>query len=136
MVDEQQKIKETPAETEVAKDTALDYFYRIRFRANGQEFTALSTLEDLKRDDVVMVRGEFGLEPACVISTAPACRESDVIRRASYEISRRAAHEECNRYSNIPVEEAVAFTTCKELILRHTLQMRLVRVERFLTAVR
>ncbi len=131
MAEEQQQKEGLQAETKDAQKSPLEYFYRIRFRAMGQEFTASSFLNDLSRDDVVMVRGEFGLEPARVNCKAPACRESDVQRRASYEISRRAAHEECNRYENIPIEEASAFTTCKELILRHTLQMRLVRVERF-----
>ncbi len=110
---------------------ALNFFYRIRFREKGQEFTASSLLNDLLRDDVVMVRGEFGLEPAAVISSAPACRDSEVPRRASYEILRRAANEECKRYTNIPLEESRAFATCKDLIVRHTLHMRLVRVERF-----
>ncbi len=130
MAEEQQRKEESPP-VSAGKDAKLNYFYRIRFREKGQEFTASSELDDLSRGEVVMVRGEFGLEPACIICSAPACRESDVERRASYEILRRAAHEECNRYRNIPLEEAQAFATCKELIVRHALQMRLVRVERF-----
>jgi len=113
------------------KNTALLYFYRIRFRAHGQEFTASTSLNDLKKNEVVMVRGEFGLEPAFIICSAPACRDSEVERKATYEISRRAVHEECNRYANIPLEEEAAYATCKGLILRHALQMHLVRVELF-----
>jgi cell fate regulator YaaT (PSP1 superfamily) len=131
MEDEQVQQKDTQPETDEIKDTVLLYFYRIRFREKGQEFTASSALDDLKKGEVVMVRGEFGIEPACIICTAPACRDSEGERKASYELSRRAAHEECNRYANIPIEEEAAFNTCKGLILRHTLQMRLVRVERF-----
>ena len=127
---EEQKEAVQPKAEEPNK-AVLQYFYRIRFRAKGQEFTALSSLDDLKRDDVVMVRGEYGLEPACIVCSAPACRESEVKRKASYELARRAAHEECNRYENIPLEEEAAFATCKGLIVRHALQMRLVRVERF-----
>ncbi|HIQ36677.1 MAG TPA: hypothetical protein EYH36_01585 [Desulfocapsa sulfexigens] len=112
-------------------NTALIYFYRIRFRAHGQEFTASTSLNDLKKNEVVMVRGEFGLEPAFIICSAPACRDSEVERKATYEISRRAVHEECNRYANIPLEEKAAYATCKGLILRHALQMHLVRVELF-----
>jgi len=107
------------------------YFYRIRFRENGQEFTAESILTNLERGEVVMVRGEYGQEPAVVIRLAPACREAKCQRKASYVIARRAAHEECNRYENIPVEEESAFVTCKDLIAKHGLQMCLVRVERF-----
>ena len=113
------------------KEENLLYFYHIRFRAEGQEFTVSSPLDDLKPHDVLMVRGEYGLEPAVVVGSAPACRDSGCERKASYESSRRATPEECARYENIPVEEASAFTTCKHLIARHTLQMRLVRVERF-----
>ncbi len=111
------------------KQTA--FFYRFRFREKGQEFTAQTTLDDLKRGDVVMIRGEFGLEPACISGSAPACRDSDGVRKASYELTRRAAPEECNRYTNIPREEESASHFCKGLIDKHSLQMRLVRVERF-----
>ncbi len=107
------------------------FFYHFRFREKGQEFTAQSSLADLKRGDVVMVRGEFGQEPACISGSAPACRDSETVRKASYELARRAAHEECNRYANIPLEEESAGVFCKELIVSHSLQMRLVRVERF-----
>jgi len=131
MAEEQQQQESMQPNMTPKKDANLLYFYRIRFREKGQEFTASSSLDDLKRDDVAMVRGEFGLEPSCVIRSAPACRDSEGERKASYELSRRATHEECNRYVNIPIEEKAAFDTCKGLIVRHTLQMRLVRVERF-----
>lgn len=131
MEEEQVQQKDTQPEVDDKKDAVLLYFYRIRFRAKGQEFTASSLWDDLKKGEVVMVCGEFGLEPACIICTAPACRDSEGERKASYELSRRASHEECNRYANIPIEEEAAFNTCKELISRHTLQMRLVRVEQF-----
>jgi cell fate regulator YaaT (PSP1 superfamily) len=129
-MEEEQHNQKKPSKAGKVEEV-LTYFYRIRFRSTGQEFTASSTQEELQRDDVVMVRGEYGLEPAAIMSTAPACRDSEVPRRASYDILRRAALEECNRYSNIPAEEARAFTTCRDLIVRHSLQMRLVRVERF-----
>ena len=131
MAEEQQQIEDAPTEVEKREASPLNYFYRIRFRLTGQAFTASTIHEGLRKNDVVMVRGEFGLEPACVTRPAPACRESEVERRASYEISRRATPEECKRYEEIPNEEAAAFATCKELIQSHTLQMSLVRVERF-----
>ena len=131
MEEEQVQQENTQLEADEKKDAVLLYFYRIRFREKSQEFSASSSLDDLKKGEVVMVRGEFGLEPARIVCLAPACRDSEVERKASYELSRRAAHEECNRYDNIPIEEEAAFATCKGLILRHRLQMRLVRVERF-----
>jgi cell fate regulator YaaT (PSP1 superfamily) len=131
MAEEQKQQDNAQPQTDEKKDTNLRYFYRIRFRTQGQEFTASSHVEDLKKNEVVMVRGEAGLEPACIICLAPACRDSEVERKASYEIQRRAAHEECNRYVNIPLEEETAFVICKDLILRHALRMHLIRVERF-----
>ncbi len=129
MAEEKQKKEDSPRPDK--NDVQLNYFYRIRFREQGQEFTASTLIDDLRRGEVVMIRGEYGMEPASVIRSAPACRESEVERKANYEILRRAVREECNRYENIPVEEAQAFATCKDLIGRHALQMRLVRVERF-----
>ncbi|MBL4904143.1 MAG: hypothetical protein JKY62_16075 [Desulfocapsa sp.] len=131
MVEKQKRQDNAQPQADEKKDTNLLYFYRIRFRTLGQEFTASSHVEDLKKNEVVMVRGESGLEPACIICSAPACRDSEVERKASYEILRRAVHEECNRYVNIPLEEEAAFATCKGLILHHALRMHLVRVERF-----
>lgn len=118
-------------EGQETREQEESFFYRFRFRENGQEFTGRSSLQDLQRGDVVMVRGEYGLEPACIRSSAPSCRHAAEERRASYELARRATPEECDRYADIPLEEASAFATCKRLILKHSLQMRLVRVERF-----
>ncbi len=118
-------------EGQETKEKEKSFFYRFHFREKGQEFTGKSSLSDLMRGDVVMAHGEYGLEPACISGSAPACRDSEGERRASYELSRRASSEECNRYANIPQEEAAAFSTCKKLIEKHSLQMRLVRVERF-----
>lgn len=123
--------EENQQESKEKKVSPLLYFYRIRFRETGQEFTASSFLDDLKRGDVAMVRGEYGLEPARIICSAPACRDSDGERKASYELTRRASPEECNRYVNIPKEEQSAFEITRVLIDRHGLKMRLVRVERF-----
>ncbi|HID69137.1 MAG TPA: hypothetical protein EYP35_01440 [Desulfobacterales bacterium] len=129
MAEEQtEENQKAPKEKKVP---VVQSFYRIRFREKGQEFTASSPLDDLKRGEVVMVRGEYGLEPVRIICSAPACRDSEVERKASYELARRASPEECDRYANIPKEEKSAFETSKVLIDRHGLQMRLVRVERF-----
>ncbi len=127
----EEQTEENQLEPKDIKVPVLQYFYRIRFRERSQEFTASSPLEDLKRDDVAMVRGEYGLEPARIISSAPACRESEVERKATYELARRASPEECNRYANIPKEEEAAFETSRVLIDKHGLRMHLVRVERF-----
>jgi cell fate regulator YaaT (PSP1 superfamily) len=106
-------------------------FYRIRFRREGQEFTAASQIAGLAEDEIVMVRTDHGLEPAIVISSAPACRNSGCERRASWAIGRQATAEESQRYQNLAAQEEYAFTVCDGLTSKHALEMSLVRVERF-----
>jgi cell fate regulator YaaT (PSP1 superfamily) len=106
-------------------------FYRIRFRREGQEFTAVSQIAGLVRDEAVMVRTDHGLEPAVVIGSAPACRNSGCERRATWVIGRQATPEESQRYHSLASQEKHAFTICDGLIVKHSLEMSLVRVERF-----
>lgn len=106
-------------------------FYRIRFRREGQEFTAVSTLAGLVRNEIVMIRTDHGYEPAIVIGGAPACQNSGCRRQASWMIGKRAGAEEALRYENLASQEEYAFTVCSGLIAKHSLEMNLVRVERF-----
>ncbi len=106
-------------------------FYRIRFRVDGQEFTAGADLANLKRDEVVMVKTDHGLEPAAVYGFAPPGPGSEAERKASFEISRRPTTDEESRYQKLAGHEDAAFATCQQLIARHELVMRLIRVEKF-----
>lgn len=106
-------------------------FYRIRFRMDGQEFTAESEFTDLKPDEIVMVRTDHGPEPATVIGGAPACRKNGCPSQAGWMIVRRAGADETQRYQNLGGQEENAFAICNELIDKHGLEMNLVRVERF-----
>ena len=106
-------------------------FYRIRFRADAQEFTAASKLVKLKKGDIVMVKTDHGLEPAMVFGSAPACMDENFERKGSYEISHRPTAEEEHRYTNLADQEKTAFAVCAELIEKHRLVMSLVRVEKF-----
>lgn len=119
-----------PAGKKQSTDSERD-FYRIRFRGDSQEFTGAARFPDLKRKDFVMVKTDHGLEPATVFGPAPANPDKDGDRKVSYEISRRPTVEEENRYQNLPGHEESAFATCSELIEKHELVMRLVRVEKF-----
>ncbi len=124
--------KTAPDENDDLKGLEGDIaFYRIRFRLDGQEFTAASQLLDLKRDEIVMLRTDHGHEPAVVITGAPACRESDCRRRAGWILVRRANPDEAQRYTNLTLQEENAFDVCNRLIEKHSLEMSLVRVERF-----
>lgn len=108
-----------------------DVFYRIRFRSKGQEFTASSPMADLLAGEPVMAKTDHGLEPATIVKKAPSCGGCGVKRGASYTVTRRLTEEEQERYENLPVAEQKGFTVCTELIAKHSLEMSLVRVEKF-----
>ncbi len=106
-------------------------FFRIRFRQDGQEFTASSEVADMKKKNVVMVKTDHGLEPAVIMSGAPACTQSECERRASFSLGRSPTSEEVDRYANLPEHEKYAFSVCNDLIVKHQLKMSLVKVEKF-----
>ena len=122
---------EKQAESTPAEPVESRVFYRIRFRNDGQEFTIETALEGLQRDEVVMVKTDHGLEPAKVVKSAPACRGFGEKRGASFRAVRRVTAEEEQRYSNLPDAEEHAFRICNRLIDKHSLEMSLVRVEKF-----
>ncbi|MFH2121941.1 MAG: regulatory iron-sulfur-containing complex subunit RicT [Pseudomonadota bacterium] len=121
---------EKSVEQERAKEEQI-FFYRIRFREKGQEYTVSSELPDLKAQDVVMVKTDHGAEPAIILSRAASRHGCEQNRRASYVLIRRANQEEMGRYETITPWEETAFRVCRLLIEQHKLPMRLVRAERY-----
>ncbi|MEJ2057055.1 MAG: regulatory iron-sulfur-containing complex subunit RicT, partial [Desulfofustis sp.] len=122
----QQKTEPNTDQAETRKQ-----FYRIRFRTDGQEFTAVSKIVGLGRDDTVMVKTDHGLEPAAVYGSAAPSPDPETSRKASYEVSRRPTSDEESRYAKLAAHEASAFVICQKLIAKHRLTMRLIRVEKF-----
>ena len=123
--------QEERAEQQGQAGEAQISFYRICFRAQGQEFTASSELSDLKAKELVMVKTDHGTEPAILLSRAPCSHGCGMKRHASYVLARRANQEEIGRFATITSWEATAFLACKALIEQHKLSMRLVRAERY-----
>jgi cell fate regulator YaaT (PSP1 superfamily) len=117
-------------ENKIQQDAKPGYF-RLRFRQEGQEFTARSQLPDLERGDTVIVRTEHCPEPAIVAGRAPDATEPGMERGFSYEIMRRANREEVEKYKRLPILEKEAYDICQERIDYLQLPMNLVRVERF-----
>lgn len=122
---------ENTAEPSSGDNREENAFYKIRFREDGQEFTAESKLQDLSRDDLVMVKTDHGLEPAKIVGKAPAGKCCEATRGASYHLARPLTGDEIERYGNLPVAEQNGFDTCAKLIAKHSLKMSLVRVEKF-----
>ncbi len=124
-------MSEQNAEQNSTPEGTQLHYYRMRFRHDGQEFTALAKMPNLRRDEMVMVKTDHGLEPAVVYGFAPANPQSDVDRRASFEISRRPTADEETRYKKLAAHEDSAFEICQKLIDKHELVMRLIKVEKF-----
>ncbi len=122
--------QEGSPEVKIPPETSRE-FYRVRFRPDGQEFTAAANSLNLNRDDRVMIKTDHGLEPALVFGSAPANPAPESTRNVSYEISRKPTPEEESRYQNLPGHESSAFETCTRLIEKHELVMRLIRVEKY-----
>jgi len=112
------------------EDIAL-FFFKIRFRDQGQEFTAAAIEPDLRRGDIVLVRTDHGLEPAIIINRTAGPEDPAVKRPVSYRIQRRVDGEEQAQYEQLPIQEQEAFKLCRHHIERLQLPMHLVRVERF-----
>ena len=123
--------KENTPETYADRKKEEKVYYRIRFRKDGQEFTAESRLKGLLRNEVIMVKTDHGLEPAIIYGMAPSCRNCKEKRGSSYTVARRLTREETQRFENLADAEEHAFTTCSTLIERHSLHTSLVRVEKF-----
>lgn len=124
-------MSEQPTDQSSKPAEAERFFYRIRFRHDGQEFTAMAKIPNLMRDETVMVKTDHGLEPAAVYGFAPPDPGPGMDRKASFEISRRPTSDEDNRYRKLAANEFSAFEICQSLIEKHELIMRLIRVEKF-----
>ncbi len=124
-------MSEQNIEQHTGAPESAGHFYRIRFRADGQEFTAMAKIPNLRRNETVMVKTDHGLEPAVVYGFAPPNPQSEALRRASFDISRRPTSDEENRYNKLAAHEESASEICQNLIDKHQLIMRLIRVEKF-----
>ena len=109
----------------------LSYYYRVRFRDNGQEITVNAELASLNRSDLAMVLTDHGLEPAMVYSRLLNMVEQPEPRPAVLSIQRLANEEERQQFQLLLSQETEAFLFCKEQVEELKLIMHLVRVERF-----
>ena len=107
------------------------FYYRVRFRDNGQEFTIQAPLQNLTGGETVIVKTDHGPEPAKIVGRAPGPSDPAMPRRVSFVATRRANREEGDKFSRIPELEQEAFATCSKEIKRLDLPMQLIRVERF-----
>ncbi len=129
MTENNENTPETAAEA-VEKQPGSLHAYQVQFRAGGQIQSAVSQIDNLKPGETVMIKTDHGLEPAVVKARVPYTPASGEPAANSW-LSRRANREEVEKYSHLPEREKQAYDTCLRLIAKHSLAMKLVRVERF-----
>ncbi|MFT5697200.1 MAG: cell fate regulator YaaT (PSP1 superfamily) [Desulforhopalus sp.] len=106
-------------------------FYRIRFRDDGQHFTASYLASRLIVGTVVLVQTDHGVEPAKIAGDSPMCGCKTEQSRGTYVIKRVAQENELEKFRTLAISEDRAFKSCNDLIKKHKLNMHLVRVERY-----
>jgi cell fate regulator YaaT (PSP1 superfamily) len=131
MTDDTNTVPEPVGDDVPGSSPEKPVFYKIRFREDGQQFTAVGPDLNLPPGSVVMVATDHGGEPATVTGHAPICGCGAEKSRASFEIERVCSDAEQEKLTKISENEKRAFNVCNELIKRHQLKMHLVRVEKF-----
>ncbi|MDR0476467.1 MAG: hypothetical protein LBH14_00800 [Desulfobulbaceae bacterium] len=113
------------------EDAVRHYRYRLRFRDGGLIIGARGDEGGFTRDQMVMVAAPHGLEPAMVVGMAPMRCAMAGATQLDYAVLRLATADERAQYHDLIRQEDEAFHICQELVEKHQLEMRLVRVERF-----
>lgn len=120
-----------PKQEASEKEPAGLFYYRIRFRQEGQEFTVASQYENLVYGDQVIIKSDHGPEPAFIVARAAGATGEDLERPVSFKVVRKANREERDKFSRLPGLEQEAFAICSRQVENLQLPMNLVRVERF-----
>ncbi len=108
-----------------------NHYYRLRFRKEGQEFTARAKEPALHSGDIVMVETDHFPEPALIAGLAAGVTVEGMERGFSWDILRPANQEEKGKFARLPVLEKEAAGFCQQQINFLKLPMKLVRVERY-----
>ncbi len=112
--------------------THPDACYLIQFRPGDQIFSGVSRIQNLKKKELVMVQSDHGLEPAIIHGKAMPCPDrQDPEKLGSFLLGRRGTREEIEKFDRLLEREQEAFATCRRLIEKHQLPMKLIKVERY-----
>jgi cell fate regulator YaaT (PSP1 superfamily) len=131
-MNQQPQKDQQPGPPEKKQDSRPIDYYKIRFRHAEHDFSAATRLQNLLKDEVVMVQTEHGLEPARVLSSAPDWPADIEQKKAPrYTIARRSTRDEVAKFEKLGDMEKKAFGLCLEQIKKLQLPMSLVKVERF-----
>jgi len=105
--------------------------YKVQFRPAEQICSASTRLQGLKKDEIVMVQTDHGLEPARVLAVVPLWPEPEQTKPIPLTIVRRATRDETSKFEKLGEMEQNAFRFCAKLIGQLNLPMNLVKVERY-----
>ncbi|MEN8140123.1 MAG: regulatory iron-sulfur-containing complex subunit RicT [Thermodesulfobacteriota bacterium] len=108
-------------------------WYYVQFRQAEQIHAAGARIQNLQRDEQVMVATDHGLEPARITSIGPQpILTGDLAGiQPAFAIHRRCSRDEQAKYSRLLQREEGAFAYCLQRIAAHKLAMKLIKVERF-----
>ncbi len=130
-MEEIQEKDNQPAQQDEQSQSAGRY-YKLQFRETEQVHSAFSKIPNLTLNEIVLAQTDHGLEPAMVLELGmPAPPEETTVQRASFNIIRRATREEIDKYNRLIERELEAFGLCQQFIRKHSLAMKLIKVERF-----
>ncbi|MBW2483729.1 MAG: hypothetical protein JRF05_00025 [Deltaproteobacteria bacterium] len=105
--------------------------FKVQFRPAEQICSAATKLQGLRKDEVVMVQTDHGLEPARILVVIPLWPEPKPARQFPLTIVRRATRDETAKFEKLGEMEHNAFRFCAKLIEKLNLPMNLVKVERY-----
>lgn len=130
----EEKEQEQGLEPEAAHEdpTHPDTCYLIQFRPGDQIYSGVSRIQNLKNKELVMVQSDHGPEPAIIHEKAMPCPDrQDPEKLGSFLLGRRGTREEIEKFDRLLEREQEAFATCRRLIEKHQLPMKLIKVERY-----
>jgi len=130
-----QQVENSSQETTAERPPKEHVFgqFKVQFRPEEQVFSALTRLQGLHKNEVVMVQTDHGLEPARVLSGIPEWPAEEPGGQAGQQLTivRRGTRDETVKFEKLGEMELSAFRLCSELIEKMNLPMNLVKVERF-----
>ncbi|KPK23358.1 MAG: hypothetical protein AMJ61_15890, partial [Desulfobacterales bacterium SG8_35_2] len=126
----QENNSQNPAPENIPKEMVTNH-YKVQFRPAEQICSASTRLQGLKKDEIVMVQTDHGLEPARVLAVVPLWPEPEQAKPIPMTVVRRATRDETTKFEKLGEMEHNAFRFCAKLIGKLNLPMNLVKVERY-----
>jgi len=133
IMNQQQEENSQAQVIETRQKERLINHYKVQFRPAEQLWSAATRLQELQKNEVVMVQTDHGLEPAIALCIVPLWPEQEASKDSPLPLTivRRATRDEASKYEKLGDMEHEAFKLCSELIEKLNMPMNLVKVERY-----